>query len=134
MMSKKLTFSLACLALLIAIGFAGVLPTHAAVLGENFTVTYGVTDESTEPGIQVEYDRASVGLTAILPVDHPGSDPIVVPITFGKQVIFNDSAYDDNIRLGPDDIQVTLYSGLTGQPLEMTYYGAPCDALTGAPT
>ena len=60
MLSKKLTFSLACLTMFIAIGLVGVLPTHAHdgddaahAFSKSFNVTFSIRDAFSDPGIQV---------------------------------------------------------------------------------
>ena len=54
MLSKKLTFSLACL--IVVIGFALVLPTHAHDTGDHdaLNTTISATDVSSEGGVQLE--------------------------------------------------------------------------------
>lgn len=99
MLSKKLTFSLASLVMLFAIGLVGVSPATAGVLGDKFGTTLSVTDVSSEGGNQVEV--AGEGT----------DDPIIVNIVFAKEVTYNAAAGADpnKAAFGVDDIAITLY-------------------------
>lgn len=104
MLSKKLTFSLAYLVMLFAIGLVIVSPAEAGVLDENFGVTFNTTDVSSADGLQLQVPD--------------GSEPLSIMMTFATEVqVAKDLTVAEDGVLDNEDFVVSVYDTLTGQLL-----------------